>query len=219
MPFVWIVLYMLAFTLKTLPIPGWIAPFAMALYGVFLVLWCVRHEHTYGFSFRRPHPISRKSFLHLPVILTLPLWQILRSGIPQLPPDEILILLSAVLAEEVFFRGFLLQYLRRKTFKHPVILSACLFALLHGVNLFSGYNGGYVLLQILLACICGIYWGLLSIRFHSLLPCILAHGLLNLTGAAASDLTGILPGLLTGCLIMLAACFPLYKSSSLGGNS
>lgn len=221
MLFVWIVLFSFAFSLRKLPIPHWFTTLVIIAYGFCLVLWCIRHEHIHSFGFRRLHAVSQKSFLHPVVMLILPLWQILCSGFPQVSPGEILILLVAVLAEEIFFRGFLLQFLRRKIPKYAVVLSALLFALLHSINLLTGYSVMYVITQMILALICGIYWGLLRIRYRSLFPCIFAHGILNLAGSASSDwnLLQFLPGLLLSCLITLAICIPLHKRSFIGGNS
>lgn len=221
MLFVWIVLFSFVFSLRKFPIPHGITALAVFIYGFCLVFWCIRHEHIYSFGFRRLHAVSRKSFLHLAVMLILPLWQILCYGFPQVSLEETLILLIAVLAEEIFFRGFLLQFLRRKTPKYAVLLSALLFALLHSVNLFSGYAVMYVIVQILLAFICGIYWGLLRIRYHSLFPCIFAHGIINLVSTTSShwDLWQFLPGLLSSCLITLTICIPLHKRLFIGGNS
>ena len=152
-------------------------------------------------------------------VLVLPLWQVIHGVFPGWMPGEILLVLSAVVVEEVFFRGFALPFLHRRFPRTGVLGAAILFALLHGANFLSGWDPGYVVLQILLAAVAGYYWGLLRLRFGSLLPCILAHGLINLTGSTLRPTKTGVAGICVGCLIMLATCIPLYKSLSVGGNS
>ncbi len=89
--------------------------------------------------------------------------------------------LFAAAAEEIFFRGFLLPAFVRKLkspFAALVVVSA-VFALLHFLNLFSGAEPGFVLLQVALAWAAGLALGGVYLRW-GLWPCVAFHGLVNL---------------------------------------
>lgn len=93
-------------------------------------------------------------------------------------------LIVVAVAEEIFFRGFLLsefqKYISWSRIKSAVSVSF-LFAILHLCNLWSGTGLSYVLVQSFFAfgasvILCWIYctqWGLIS--------CMVIHGLVNLT--------------------------------------
>ena len=135
--------------------------------------------------------------------------------------DEIVPILTAVVAEELLFRGFLPECLCRPSRLSGVVGSAVLFAALHSVNFLAGGDPVYVTVQILTALVAGIYWGLIRLRFQSLLPCMMAHLLVNLTGTApeAAVLPHLLPGLCVCCLLMAGGSIALYKRISDGGAS
>jgi len=92
-----------------------------------------------------------------------------------------MILTFAAVAEEFFFRGFLLPACVRKLESQntAVLMVSSVFAFSHFWNLLSGGELGFVLLQVLLAFVVGVvlcktylHWGLL--------PCAGLHALVNL---------------------------------------
>lgn len=74
-----------------------------------------------------------------------------------------------------FFRGLLLQRLKRYGLKACVLLSSGLFALYHLGNLFVIRDVGYVLLQTISAFSAGMCYAVSAILMDSLLPCVVAH--------------------------------------------
>ena len=86
-------------------------------------------------------------------------------------------------AEELFFRGFLLKtiLLPRIKPKHAIVLISLLFAAMHLLNLRSGTTFPAILPQIFFAFCFSIWAGAVVWRKGSILIPMLAHVLLNLT--------------------------------------
>lgn len=90
-------------------------------------------------------------------------------------------LLFVAAAEELFFRGFLLPTFVRKLKSQntAILMVSSVFAFLHLLNLLSGAEFSFVLLQVLLAFVAGVALGKIYLRW-GLLPCAGLHALLNL---------------------------------------
>lgn len=90
-------------------------------------------------------------------------------------------LLFVAAAEELFFRGFLLSTFVRKLKSQntAILMVSSVFAFLHLLNLRSGAECSFVLLQVLLALVVGVALGKIYLRW-GLLPCAGVHALLNL---------------------------------------
>ena len=219
MLFLWIILYGLLFYLAELPLPQWVSPVCMVAFSAALVLWCCGGQRRRQLGLTTPVPVGKGWGWYALVLLALPPWQM--CVIRSVAVDALLPLFTAVLAEELFFRGFLLERLCRRSCLLGVVGSAALFAALHSVNFLAGCDSAYVTVQILTALVAGVYWGLIRLRFQSLLPCVIAHLLVNLTGAAptAAALPRLLPGLCVCCVLMAGSSVLLYKRISDGGAS
>ena len=96
---------------------------------------------------------------------------------------QVLAVLSMVLIayiEEIIFRGFLFKALLAKEGElKSIIIVGITFGLGHIVNLFSGQASLETLVQIIFS----IAWGFILVtifyKSKSLIPCIMAHGLIN----------------------------------------
>ncbi len=136
-------------------------------------------------------PKDRKRLLYL-----IPLWllatgnlwggasrEALRSPDPAALGDMIL----AGFLEEVLFRGFLFRGLLKKLRPGPAAAASVLvFGLLHGANLPAGRDLLSAGLQILFALAMGFLFTMVYYKGGSLLPCILAHVLINVTALFAA---------------------------------
>ncbi len=100
---------------------------------------------------------------------------------------EIFVMLWVCVVEEIAFRGIFLCYVPGK---QGILLSAAVFALLHGANLLAGADVFYTLLQMALAFGMGICWGGIRCRFGSIIPCIFLHFLTNLTAGEPAFFPG-----------------------------
>ncbi len=87
----------------------------------------------------------------------------------------------APIAEEIFFRGYLLEQLRKLTRTRVALLThALLFGLFH-LYVWGLYTP-LALFASFQAFLLGLVFGVWRIKFRSLLPLILAHGLINAIG-------------------------------------
>lgn len=85
-------------------------------------------------------------------------------------------------AEEIIYRGILLGYLIKRGELFGIIVSSSLFAVSHLLNLFGSHNLLYTVLQVIFAFFVGICYAAVTLQYKSLIPCIAAHILTNLTG-------------------------------------
>jgi membrane protease YdiL (CAAX protease family) len=81
---------------------------------------------------------------------------------------ELTIILFVPIAEEIIYRGVILNYLlSRYKINTALVFSSAIFALFHGSGYFNAFLGA-------------MYLGLLYIKFHRLDVCIFAHMIANL---------------------------------------
>ncbi len=112
-------------------------------------------------------------------------------GILVRPPTSILnlgwflfiIMLRPGIWEEVAFRGVILNLQLKKFTKNTaIILNGVLFGLFHYVNLLSGQNFYHTSMQVIFASCVGIAFAYMYIKTESLLPCMIAHYLIDSVG-------------------------------------
>lgn len=102
--------------------------------------------------------------------------------------------------EELFFRGYLLGALKRYSETGAVLLTALVFALVHGMNL-SGLIARTAL---------GLVLGLMAIRTGTLLAPVLVHGCYNAAIIVIAYCGGLASGLTFGsCALRLIGCLAL----------
>lgn len=104
----------------------------------------------------------------------------------QLAAAVITIAVIGPLAEELLFRGLLLDWLRQKMpTVGAVITVSVLFSLAHGIAVKSGLAGW---LQCAYRVLMGIIAALLTVRFQSLRPSLVFHATINLIGVVGTVL-------------------------------
>lgn len=94
--------------------------------------------------------------------------------------------------EEVIFRGFLFKAIAKDNIKTAIFISSVTFGLGHLLNLINGSGMGLAenLFQIVGAILIGFLFVILSYRGGSLLPCIIAHSVINASSTFANE-TGL----------------------------
>ncbi len=145
---------------------------------------------------------KKRILIWIPVLL-LPLSNLLSSRfVPAADYDltQTLIWVIGAIAEELFYRFFLLQkLLLERTKLKPrlsIVLISLLFAGMHLFNLRSGLAGSLVLVQAVCAFCFSMWAGAAVWRTRSVMIPLLSHVLMNLTASESS-----------GSLIPLAAGF------------
>ena len=130
--------------------------------------------------------------------------------------DLVMAVLSFLLigfAEEMIFRGFLFNGMRRTGRIAPaIIVSAVTFGMGHIVNLLTGQATFDTLLQMVFA----VAWGfLLTYAYYkggSLLPCILIHGVIDVLSVFGRD-TAVGDTVYIAATILTAVAYCLFLSN------
>ena len=112
--------------------------------------------------------------------------------------------------EEMLFRGFLFKALIPKDgIKISVIISAVTFGIGHIVNLFAGQANIETVIQILFAVAWGFIFTMVFYKSGSLIPCIIAHGLVDaLSMFAGENITA--EWVYMGATIVVAIVYCIY---------
>ena len=90
--------------------------------------------------------------------------------------------------EEIVFRGFLFNGMRRTgKLSVAIFVSACTFGMGHIVNLLTGHATMETLVQVLFAVAWGFLFTFAYLKGGSLLPCIAIHSLIDVFSVFARD--------------------------------
>ncbi|MCR5403587.1 MAG: CPBP family intramembrane metalloprotease, partial [Butyrivibrio sp.] len=110
--------------------------------------------------------------------------------------------LSAGIMEELLFRGFLLtpmlkKNVDRKRLITAAIVSAIIFGLFHGTNVFAGASLGKTISQVFTSFLLGLAFAAVYIMTGSLLPAIILHvihDIIAYSNVAATSESGVMIG-------------------------
>ena len=91
----------------------------------------------------------------------------------------ILTMLNVGFIEEIIFRGFLFRMIEKENTKKAIIVSSITFGIGHIVNLLNGADLIPTLMQISYAIAIGYVFVTIFHKSKSLIPCIVAHALIN----------------------------------------
>ncbi len=115
-------------------------------------------------------------------------------------------------AEEIIFRGFLFNGMRRTgSLTVAVVVSAITFGMGHIVNLLTGHATMETLVQVLFAVAWGFLFTFAYLKSGSLLPCIAIHGLIDVFSVFARD-NEIAHWAYIAATVAVAVIFCLYLS-------
>lgn len=81
--------------------------------------------------------------------------------------------------EEIIFRGFLFKMMEKDNLKIAIIVNSITFGIGHIVNLLNGADLVLTLMQICYAIAIGYLFVIIFYKSKSLIPCIIAHALIN----------------------------------------
>lgn len=221
MVFIWIALYGLVYSIAercsgVISGGAWIPAVAMLLYSGALILWIWRTGRAEELGFCKPQGLSQGSWVSFLILLLLPLYNLLVSEGIDFSLSDALFLLSVSFVEETIFRGFLLRFVIKKDRFWGIILSGTVFALFHCVNFLHTAAPAYVWMQILCAFAIGISYGAVTVKHHSIFPCVGAHILTNLFGSDTQPLLvqGV-GGILLWVCIGVYLCYGLWLSQKI----
>ena len=210
MVFLWVALYGLVYLvsqkiLLTIYATDWITALAMMIYVGLLLLWICRTGRRHEVNLNAVRRIHFWDCIYFVPLVLLPIFNVMTTDEYKIELSAVVFMLSVSLAEELFFRGFMLRFFIKRGNLSAVLFTSVLFALFHCVNLAEYYDFTYILMKVLCAFAVGICYSAITIKFKSLIPCFIAHALTNVTGI-------INPGYIGwgekswGLLICIAAC-------------
>ncbi len=115
-------------------------------------------------------------------------------------------------AEEIIFRGFLFNGMKKSgSLTVAIIVSAVTFGMGHIVNLLTGHATAETLVQIVFAVAWGFLFTFAYLKGGSLLPCIAIHGLIDVFSVFARD-NEIAHWAYIAATVAVAVIFCLYLS-------
>ena len=157
----------------------------------FMLYWLRKNGLMRKFGLNKPDQSAKNMLFYLPLILvsTSNLWLGFRMNLtPAALFFHILLMLSVGFLEELIFRGFLFEALRKDSLRSAVVISSLTFGAGHIVNLFNGRGMSFtdVIFQILFAILFGFLVVMIYLRSGSLIPCILSHQAINILSAFAN---------------------------------
>ena len=121
-------------------------------------------------------------FIPLLFIVSVNLWN--GFHINNTPAEIVFYMLTMVnvgFLEEIIFRGFLFKMMAKDNLKSAIIVSSITFGLGHIVNLLNGADLVPTLMQICYAVALGYLFVIIFYKSKSLVPCIVAHIVINAT--------------------------------------
>ena len=162
------------------------------LLSAVLLIFLKKNHLFEAYGFRPAQTSARSMLYYLPVILMLTanLWYgvTFNYGLT----ETVLYILSMFCVgflEELIFRGFLFEAMRKGTPKVAVIVSSVTFGVGHIVNLINGSGAELLpnLLQIVYATAAGFMFVMMYLKTKSLIGCIIIHGIFNALSVFANE--------------------------------
>lgn len=149
---------------------------------------------------------SQKAYLYfIPLIVTVSVnfWGGVRIQYTILETILYVIsMLSVGIIEEIIFRGFLFKALSKDNVKVAISVSSLTFGFGHIINLVSGAELLPTLLQIAYATAAGFSFTIIFYKSGSLLPCIIAHSVMNATSVLACNM-GVIMDIITAVVLIV----------------
>jgi len=156
-------------------------------FSVILLLYVTKNRWTSFYGLRWPDKADlRKTWFYIPLAI-IAILQYSKGFKSDLNFRDIAIIVALMIGvgfiEELLFRGFLFQgILKKGKLINAIIISGITFGIGHIINLLRGYSLADQGLQIVIAIALGITLALLVAVTDSILPGVLFHALLNISG-------------------------------------
>ena len=215
------VLWILVYCFTTIPIRGNLGDESIWMTIVLLVIAVgatafIKKNHLekkYGLSAWPRNTKRYLFFIPMWILATGNLWGgfgIAYDGIGQVFAVVSMILVGYV--EEVIFRGFLFKALISKNgIKPAIIISSVTFGLGHIINLLSGHASLETVIQVFFAIGWGFIFTIVFYKCQSLIPCIIAHSLIDVFSEFANASHSYMTGrIYMGATILVAIVYGIY---------
>lgn len=150
-------------------------------------------------------------FIPLLILVSTNLWSGVRMNVSV--PESVFHVVSMLCVgflEEIIFRGFLFRAMCKNNVKRAVIVSSVTFGIGHIVNLLNGADTFSTILQICYAVAIGFLFTIIFLRSGNLLPCIIAHGVINSLSVFAGEKSDTLLLIISVVLIIVSLTYSAF---------
>lgn len=180
--FMWAVLYNIVYLAGKYSNSSVLAVLIMSAYIFLFAVWIYKKNlHIYtGFTVK---DIKWDKAVSMVPLLILPVYNLIAADNRNFTLYSIAMIFAAAVAEEIFFRGFIRNGLKRNGLLFSVVFTNILFAVYHLSNMLGGADIRYVAMQMFAAFTVGMAYSMTAEVHKSILPCIAAHFMTNITGA------------------------------------
>lgn len=166
-------------------------PLLLAMCAI-LLHWIKQNNLFQIFGLCKSNVLESEILYYIPllVLVSSNLWFGVRWNLPM---HETLLYMASMICvgfvEEVIFRGFLFNAMRKDGLISAVIVSSLTFGIGHIVNLFNGSGAQLVsnLCQVGYAAAVGFLFVILFLKTGSILPCIVTHSAVNALSVFANE--------------------------------
>lgn len=181
--------------------------------GITIFVMLHHLEEKYGLAGWPKNTKKYLFFIPMWVLATGNLWggfALSYSGAAQV--FAVLSMLLVGYVEEMLFRGFLFKALASKNdIRVAILVSAVTFGVGHIINLLTGQANLETVIQVFFAVAWGFIFTMVFYKSKSLIPCILAHGLVDVFskfGAVSDNMT--IAWVYMGAVIVVAIVYCTY---------
>ncbi len=189
----WIIIYVVAFSTadsisESIGIPKLVTAGLALVMSAVLFFFVKKNDLMAYFGLCRIQGSGRKFLYFLPLLLisSVNFWNGLTCKASVL--EAVLFVVSMICVgflEELIFRGFLFKAMCRDNVKTAIVVSALTFGFGHIVNLLRGEALAEILCQLVYASAIGFCFTVLFYVGKSIIPCIIAHAVVNSTSGFA----------------------------------
>ncbi len=173
---------------------------------VVLLIWIFKNKLNVTFGLCKSQ-FSAKYFLFfipLLVLISINLWFGVKLNTNFVDSLMFIITMLCVgFLEEIIFRGFLFNAMKKDSLKWAIIVSSLTFGIGHIINLFT-FNADILatILQICYATTTGFLFVVIFYKGKTLLPCIVTHSIFNALSLFAVE-TGVTFSIISSVVIMV----------------
>ncbi|MBE6826150.1 MAG: CPBP family intramembrane metalloprotease [Ruminococcus sp.] len=191
----WIIIYVVGFSVadsisESIGIPKLVTAIVSLAMSAVLFFFVKKNDLMAYFGLCKVQGRSRKYLYFLPIVLTssVNFWNGVTCKASM--PEVLLFILSMLCVgflEELIFRGFLFKAMLRDNVKTAIVVSSLTFGFGHIVNLLRGEALLETLMQLIYASAIGFCFTVLFYVGKSIIPCIIAHAVVNSTSLFCMD--------------------------------
>ena len=189
--------------------------------SVIILLFLNKNELFLDYGLCAPKSSAKSMLYYLPVIvmLSVNIWYGVALNYSWL---ETVLYITSMLCvgflEEIIFRGFLFEGMRKDNLKVSIIVSSVTFGLGHIINLINGSGAELLpnLLQVVYATVVGFMFVMMYFKSKSLIVCITAHGIFNALSVFSNEasITTEMQILTSILLIIITGSYAVYLALS-----